>query len=297
MGNKEKNLADPQRIADMKERERLKELHMKQIDAKLEAEVAYQQTRNEIFQPCAYCKVDGHHIKDCPRLKCNKCGKQGHKRKDCVPQLVAPVTLESKNGNERNNPAWAQKLLRVYRDAECKQFVCFTGIYRGLLWMVAHEDPKALYVQTKDKAVRKLDTLNWVQFVDNHMWLAECTLPLGIKHWVKFQIPEDGVMVNVLDDNNAVSQRHTGPRTQTIRGATKLSSYDASTERGDCGQPVVHLSVQLHGVLAGIHIANQHFAWFPSDGKLQIAFPNSKNFKAPAISAPPLPTAPNAGGQ
>lgn len=297
MGSGEKNLAAPKSAEEI-DVDKLKALRRKQTASGMEAQAAYDQTRSIIIKSCAYCKADGHHIKECPRLKCHKCGKQGHRQKDCVPVLLDDVKMESANGNIRSNPEWAKRALRVYRDAAKRDFVCFTGIYRGLLWMVAHEDPKTLWLQAPNGGMHSLAPLEWVEFEANHMWLAEAPPQmLFVKQWAIARKPAVGEWVSVTDDLGGVTQRQAGERLRIIEGASLLMSYDASTEKGDCGQAVVNLSVTGGGTLAGIHIADRHFALFPSVDALAEAFPDSKNFKAPVISAPSSPRQPKDGAQ
>ncbi len=80
--------------------------------------------------------------------------------------------------------------------------------------------------------------------------------------WPVAAYPKFGEPLAMLTPNGP-SEGVAAPPTATVAGAKNVCGYACSTQPGDCGAPVVSLSLSYEkNALLGIHIADKIFAKF-----------------------------------
>jgi hypothetical protein len=196
------------------------------------------------------------------------------KKPEKVPQL------ESLNGKVKVLAQNLRKrLLALYRDDKCQHRACWLGRYKDVVWCVQHENPSNLFYKAANGDTRKLSTgadgkpRKWVLNKDHHLWFAKIDANLAhVPAWTTVSQPEPGDAV-VLIDGVATSESLVRPRENVIQESKEVMSYDASTEQGDCGAPVVGINLKKTNHLLGVHVADKHFAKIPEEWLIK-TFPN-----------------------
>jgi hypothetical protein len=197
------------------------------------------------------------------------------------PVLTMTPVLEALNGHCKVQLSWAKRCIPVYKDPECTIRSSYAGRLGGLLWLVWHEKPSQRYVKLQSGPM-KLSALSWLPFARNHMWFADirsCGMEEkfgGAAMWNMTDIPRNGDMVGLACPEGTTQAQVEQCEFDKISNVSdKIHGYLASTREGDCGAPVVHVSLQKEGRLAGVHVANKIFAEFPTNEELAACFPKA----------------------
>jgi hypothetical protein len=205
-----------------------------------------------------------------------------------IPALQADI------GQGKVMLSWNQRVIPIYSGPDCTKRTSYAGLFRGLLWVVEHENPCERWIKHGSKVAR-LSCLKWELFRDNHMWLAEIAgtelKDLGVRQWSSIGQVTGGSPVAVMFGDACVTTVcEAKPRYDDIQGATKIAAYMPATVKGDCGGPVVSLTNSTHGQLLGVHIEAEHFALFPTLETLAKKFPNVSRTGGSVPGSSPMPS-------